>query len=217
MHAHLATYPHAQMSGYVLEFTNLGLHPLINQGKWKEKRFFAFRNNCSPSISNQGCCSRLCVGELKAKAGKSQGPGGSSRAGATKEEEEEEGNFQLLMAVKSSFNDILIVDTPKSRMLLLDSTRMLPLPHADTHIHVATPGVAIFIYILLTVDRMQIMFIAFFTRTRNGRVPTGYVKLFLFLCSLFISPQLYQVTRLLFLQSSLSYAILPCNIVIESS
>ncbi|KAB1212909.1 putative spermidine synthase [Morella rubra] len=110
------------MSGYVLEFTNLGLHPLINQGKWKEKRFFAFRNNCSPSISNQGCCFRLCVGELKAKAGKSQGPGGSSGAGATKEEEEEEGNFQLLMAVKSSFNDILIVDTPKSRMLLLDST-----------------------------------------------------------------------------------------------
>ncbi|XVE98971.1 hypothetical protein REPUB_Repub03eG0155800 [Reevesia pubescens] len=37
-------------------------------------------------------------------------------------EEEEEETFQVLTAVRSKYNDILIVDTPKSRMLLLDST-----------------------------------------------------------------------------------------------
>ncbi|KAG5228070.1 polyamine aminopropyl transferase [Salix suchowensis] len=37
-----------------------------------------------------------------------------------KEEQEEE--YKVLTAVKSQYNDILIVDTPKTRMLLLDST-----------------------------------------------------------------------------------------------
>ncbi|XP_007028190.2 PREDICTED: uncharacterized protein LOC18598559 isoform X2 [Theobroma cacao] len=37
----------------------------------------------------------------------------------TKSEEE---TFQVLTAVKTRYNDILVVDTPKSRMLLLDST-----------------------------------------------------------------------------------------------
>ncbi|XP_021297486.1 uncharacterized protein LOC110426565 isoform X1 [Herrania umbratica] len=34
----------------------------------------------------------------------------------------EEETFQVLTAVKTRYNDILVVDTPKSRMLLLDST-----------------------------------------------------------------------------------------------
>lgn len=38
-----------------------------------------------------------------------------------KNEEEE---YQVLTAIKSSYNDIVIVDTAQSRMLLLDSTRM---------------------------------------------------------------------------------------------
>lgn len=38
-----------------------------------------------------------------------------------KEEEEE---FQVLTAIRSSYNEIVIVDTLQSRMLLLDSTRM---------------------------------------------------------------------------------------------
>lgn len=38
------------------------------------------------------------------------------------EEEDEEENFQVVTAVRSKYNDIVIVDTPKSRMLLLDST-----------------------------------------------------------------------------------------------
>ncbi|KAL2330948.1 hypothetical protein Fmac_018529 [Flemingia macrophylla] len=35
---------------------------------------------------------------------------------------DEEENFQVLTALKTDYNDILIVDTPKSRMLLLDSS-----------------------------------------------------------------------------------------------
>ena len=35
----------------------------------------------------------------------------------------EEETFQVLTAMKSDYNDIMIVDTPKSRVLLLDSTR----------------------------------------------------------------------------------------------
>ncbi|XP_016171181.1 uncharacterized protein LOC107613609 isoform X3 [Arachis ipaensis] len=38
------------------------------------------------------------------------------------EEQEEEESYQVLSAMKSDYNDIVIVDTPKSRMLLLDST-----------------------------------------------------------------------------------------------
>ncbi|GAU33262.1 hypothetical protein TSUD_279360 [Trifolium subterraneum] len=37
-------------------------------------------------------------------------------------EEEEEESFQVLTSLKSDYNDIMIVDTPKSRMLLLDSS-----------------------------------------------------------------------------------------------
>lgn len=37
----------------------------------------------------------------------------------------EEENFQVLTAIHTQYNDILIVDTPQSRMLLLDSTRTL--------------------------------------------------------------------------------------------
>lgn len=40
--------------------------------------------------------------------------------------DEEEENFQVLTSVRSDYNDIMIVDTPKSRMLLLDSSRNNP-------------------------------------------------------------------------------------------
>ncbi|KAJ6702062.1 SAM-DEPENDENT METHYLTRANSFERASE SUPERFAMILY PROTEIN [Salix koriyanagi] len=43
-----------------------------------------------------------------------------SSSDSKKEEQEEE--YKVLTAVKSQYNDILIVDTPKTRMLLLDST-----------------------------------------------------------------------------------------------
>lgn len=38
-------------------------------------------------------------------------------------DEEEEESFQILTSVKTDYNDIMIVDTPNSRMLLLDSSR----------------------------------------------------------------------------------------------
>ncbi|XVE62098.1 hypothetical protein DITRI_Ditri06bG0092100 [Diplodiscus trichospermus] len=43
------------------------------------------------------------------------------KSDSTKHEEEDE-PFQVLTAIKSKYNDILIVDTPKARMLLLDSS-----------------------------------------------------------------------------------------------
>lgn len=36
---------------------------------------------------------------------------------------EEEESFQILTSVKTDYNDIMIVETPNSRMLLLDSSR----------------------------------------------------------------------------------------------
>jgi hypothetical protein len=50
-----------------------------------------------------------------------------SSSDSNKEEQEEE--YKVLTAVKSQYNDILIVDTPKTRMLLLDSTRNFLLIH----------------------------------------------------------------------------------------
>lgn len=47
---------------------------------------------------------------------------------SAEEDEEDDDNgedFQVLTAVRSNYNDIVIVETPKSRMLLLDSTRMV--------------------------------------------------------------------------------------------
>lgn len=38
-------------------------------------------------------------------------------------EQDETEDIRLLTAVKTNYNDILILETPKSRMLLLDSTR----------------------------------------------------------------------------------------------
>lgn len=41
-------------------------------------------------------------------------------------DDDEQENFHVLTAVKSDYNDIMIVDTPNSRMLLLDSSRSYP-------------------------------------------------------------------------------------------
>lgn len=44
-------------------------------------------------------------------------------AATLQEDDDEEEDFQVLTAVQTSYNHIVIVDTPKSRLLLLDSTR----------------------------------------------------------------------------------------------
>lgn len=46
----------------------------------------------------------------------------SSKVGSSSSNREEEAEVEVVTAVKSSYNDILIVDTPASRLLLLDST-----------------------------------------------------------------------------------------------
>ena len=84
-----------------------------------------------------------------------------------KEEEEEE--YRVLTAIRSSYNDIVIVDTAQARMLLLDSTRMfLQFFHINQH----HPSFCSSFNCGLLV---QIMCIAFFTRTRNGLIHIGYV------------------------------------------
>ncbi|KAB2636970.1 hypothetical protein D8674_027504 [Pyrus ussuriensis x Pyrus communis] len=63
---------------------------------------------------------RLCHGNRKVKTQASNADNQAVKVEEKNEEEEEE--FQVLTAMKSGFNDIVIVDTPKSRMLLLDSS-----------------------------------------------------------------------------------------------
>ncbi|KAE8099833.1 hypothetical protein FH972_017784 [Carpinus fangiana] len=121
MHEHLATYPHTRMSGYVLEFTKLGLRHVFSEGK--RNGSFTFRPNSYNSISQHVWSSTFSVRKLKAKAAKCRCASSARAAQQEDEEEEEEEDFQVLAALRSSFNDILIIDTPNSRMLLLDSSQ----------------------------------------------------------------------------------------------
>jgi len=96
-----------------------------------------------------------------------------SSSDSNKEEQEEE--YKVLTAVKSQYNDILIVDTPKTRMLLLDSTRNFLLIHLSFLFSFFGEGV-LFLFFNVWWLIIQIMFIAFFTRmVRNGLVHIGYV------------------------------------------
>ncbi|XWS58864.1 hypothetical protein CRYUN_Cryun08bG0071500 [Craigia yunnanensis] len=66
------------------------------------------------------------LSRTKSRSSSTSGPCRCRKSDLTKQEETaaeaEEETFQVLTAVKSRYNDILIVDTPTSRMLLLDST-----------------------------------------------------------------------------------------------
>ncbi|KAJ6961997.1 polyamine aminopropyl transferase isoform X2 [Populus alba x Populus x berolinensis] len=63
-------------------------------------------------------CSRLTLKPNAHTTTTLQVQGSSSDSNKVEQEEE----YKVLTAVKSQYNDILIVDTPKTRMLLLDST-----------------------------------------------------------------------------------------------
>ncbi|XP_050278531.1 uncharacterized protein LOC126720258 isoform X1 [Quercus robur] len=134
------------MSGYVLGLRGFQpLHPIINislsQGKGNGSSFSLLTNSnyvFSNSISKQlvlslwssttiTTTSSSCTPKLKTQATKSQAGSSSSwpqqqSQKQEEEEEEEEEEFQLVTAIRSQFNDILIVDSPNSRMLLLDAT-----------------------------------------------------------------------------------------------
>jgi hypothetical protein len=127
MHAWRDTHIH-KCQGNVLELTKLGLRQVISEGK--RNGCFTFRPNFYNSISLQVWSSRRSVGKLKAKAAKCRC---ASLARDAQQEDGEEEDFQVLAALRSSFNDIVIVDTPSSRMLLLDSTRMLSLSLSLAH------------------------------------------------------------------------------------
>ena len=134
------------MSGYVLGLGGFQLlHPIINislsQGKGNGSSFSLLTNSnyvSSNSISKQLVLSlwsstsitttpsSSCTPKLKTQATKSQAGSPSwPQQQDQKEEEEEEEDFQVVTAIRSQFNDILILDTPNSRMLLLDATRIL--------------------------------------------------------------------------------------------
>ncbi|XP_075664261.1 uncharacterized protein LOC142633890 isoform X1 [Castanea sativa] len=132
------------MSGYVLGLGGFQLlHPIINislsQGKGNVSSFSLLTNSnyvCSNSISKQlvlslwssttiTTTSSSCTPKLKTQATKSQAGSSSSwpqQQNQKQEEEEEEEDFQVVTAIRSQFNDISILDTPNSRMLLLDAT-----------------------------------------------------------------------------------------------
>ena len=140
------------MSGYVLGLRGFQpLHPIVNislsqgKGKGNGSSFSLLTNSyyvCSNSISKQlvlslwsstsitttsssSCTPKLKTQATKSQAGSSSWPQHQSQKQEEEEEEEEEEEFQLVTAIRSQFNDILILDTPNSRMLLLDATRKL--------------------------------------------------------------------------------------------
>ena len=123
--------------------------PIINislsQGKGNGSSFSLLTNSnyvCSNSISKQlvlslwssttiTTTSSSCTPKLKTQATKSQAgssslwPQQQDQKQEEEEEEEQEEDYQVVTAIRSQFNDILILDTPNSRMLLLDATRKL--------------------------------------------------------------------------------------------
>ena len=210
------------MSGYVLGLRGFQpLHPIINislsQGKGIGSSFSLLTNSnyvFSNSISKQLVLSlwssptitptsSSCTPKLKSQATKSQAGSSSSwpQQQSQKQEEEEEEEFQVVTAIRSQFNDILILDTPNSRILLLDATRKLS---HNKSLVIKTTSLTptlwvhfwpscLFVFSLCWC--MQIMFIAFFTRTRNGLVPIGYVKLLSFFIVSFICLNMIIETR----------------------
>ncbi|RVX03536.1 hypothetical protein CK203_027921 [Vitis vinifera] len=90
---------------------------------------FPYPSSCSCSIPTFSAGSPIFF-HPKVKARAVPEPTGSA---STAQDEQED--FQVLTAIKSEYNDILILDTPKSRLLLLDSTRMLSLTPAFDNVH----------------------------------------------------------------------------------
>lgn len=96
------------------------------------------------------------------------------------EVDEEEEDFQVLSAVQSNYNRIVILDTPKSRLLLLDSCRQ------SNFIPPFRLNSFLLLYILLISRTLQIMSIACLTKTVYGLVPIGYVIYVFVLCIFFL-------------------------------
>ncbi|RVW42644.1 hypothetical protein CK203_098315 [Vitis vinifera] len=90
---------------------------------------FPYPSSCSCSTPTFSAGSPIFF-HPKVKARAVPEPTGSA---STAQDEQED--FQVLTAIKSEYNDILILDTPKSRLLLLDSTRMLSLTPAFDNVH----------------------------------------------------------------------------------
>lgn len=79
-------------------------------------------------------------------------------------------DFKVLTSVTSNYNNIVILDTPDSRVLLLDSSSMLSIiQFYKTKFDKITQNFSEFNFLLV-----QIMCIAFFTRGRSGRMHIGY-------------------------------------------
>ncbi|KAK7323775.1 hypothetical protein VNO77_27266 [Canavalia gladiata] len=107
------------MRGCALPLTKLALPPLHLGNGVKVKSFpFPIAANHSPKPQPKPSLF-LCTHQSKTIAHFSSS---SHSVNAQQQENDEEENFQVLTAIRSDYNDILILDTPKSRMLLLDSS-----------------------------------------------------------------------------------------------
>ncbi|XP_078447828.1 uncharacterized protein LOC144716556 [Wolffia australiana] len=79
------------------------------------------RQRVIPPKRNSLRSSRLSFSVTSAKTQVNEGEGGRTQQGKN-EEEEIESPFTVLSYIRSQYNDIMVVDTPTSRVLLLDET-----------------------------------------------------------------------------------------------
>ena len=130
----------------------------------QDHRYSSTNASCSLSLSNP--FSRLS----KRRTRNIYALHDSSNSGTSRNDGVED--YQVLTALRSIYNDIVIVDTPESRMLLLDSTRksftLISMVYYRYCLKLTVPFMM-----------MQIMFIAFLTSTRNGLNHIGYVHIHL--------------------------------------
>ncbi|XP_002526980.2 uncharacterized protein LOC8260364 [Ricinus communis] len=90
-----------------------GSFPLHNTSKYSDGNTTAALSISSSSFS---------IWSLATKENTSRNNAAASSSDSIQEREEEEEEYKVLTAMRSSYNDIVIVDTAKARMLLLDST-----------------------------------------------------------------------------------------------
>ncbi|CAL0326338.1 unnamed protein product [Lupinus luteus] len=106
------------MRGCTLPLSSLLLHFHLG---FNATNYFSF-NIPIPSILHSPKSKALSTPLLYAQKPLFSSSSSASSLSPQQQDDDEEENFQVLTAMKTSYNDILIVDTPKSRMLLLDSS-----------------------------------------------------------------------------------------------
>ncbi|XP_054816556.1 uncharacterized protein LOC129316254 [Prosopis cineraria] len=104
------------MGGCALPLPKLALPRITHSGFSFTFPISAIQLRHSVSVRSGNPSTLFCSHQVKASAEFS-----STSVSAQDSEREEEESFQVLTVVKSDYNDIMIIDTPESRVLLLDS------------------------------------------------------------------------------------------------